>query len=301
VRVKTPSPFRGALLSALELGMPVLRKAQIYGIPEDAVEVKPDESALTWADREIEKILRSYLAMFGEVHGEEFGQFGDSDSDYLFILDPVDGTRTLINGDTGGASIIVYVYDKQERRIVASAIGRPGTGEVWLACDGKTEKYVWDGTQFIYVDECKVAAFESGTSQATVYTEYPPGTFARRGVQMLTEDGQVGLSARIRAAGFHHFAIGSNGTHHCLLAGGGQVAGVITTAIGGIQDLGGILMVENAGGLVRAFRMDAERELHDCDPHADLLMPGGYDFVVMAANDEIMERLIAALRQAAKL
>ena len=300
MKVPCPPTIPGILLHALWLGMPILRHVQIYGLGEADAEVKPDDSLVTYADRKIERVMREYLAAFGEVYGEEYGRFGDGEGDYLFVVDPVDGTRTLANGDAGGSSIIVYAYDKRTKRIVASAIGRPGTGEVWIAYDGITAKHVFDGEQFTHVKDCKVRTFIPDANRPTVYTEYPSGTFARRGgVRMLTEAGQLSLTTEIRRAGFHHFVIGSNGTHHSLLAGGGEVAGTITTAIGGIQDLGGILIVEGAGGVARAFRMGDDRQLHDCHPHEDLLMPGGYDFLVMAINDDVAERLTGMLRRAA--
>lgn len=289
------------LLQALKFGLPILRHAQIYGLAEGA-EVKSDDSLLTWVDRKIEEVMREYLANYGEVYGEEFGRFGNPDERYLFVIDPVDGTRTIVNHDMGGASIIVYVYDKHEKRIITSAIGRPGTGEVWLAHDGKTLRYQWGGSDsqfadFKYVKDCKVWTPAPGVQKATVYVDCRTD-FSRRGVPMLGNDGLDVLESSIRRAGYSQFGLGSNGTHHGVLANGGEVAGTLTVAIGGIQDLGGILLVENAGGVVRTFRMDGNRWLHDCHPHEDLLIPGGYDFLVMAVDECHLETLVGILRKA---
>ena len=65
-----------------------------------AVEDKPDESPVTIADRETEKRIREEIAARFPGHGifgEEFGK-RESDSEFTWIIDPIDGTRSFICG-----------------------------------------------------------------------------------------------------------------------------------------------------------------------------------------------------------
>ena len=64
-----------------------------------AVERKADASPVTEADRRCEEVIREHLlAEFPDhaIYGEEFGQRGESD--YLWLVDPIDGTRSFIRG-----------------------------------------------------------------------------------------------------------------------------------------------------------------------------------------------------------
>ncbi len=63
------------------------------------VEEKPDRSPVTIADRETEMAIRTRLeAEFPTeaIFGEEFGQSGDGPD--LWIIDPIDGTRSFLTG-----------------------------------------------------------------------------------------------------------------------------------------------------------------------------------------------------------
>lgn len=63
------------------------------------VETKADDSPVTRADREAEQAIRERLtAAFPEyaVFGEEYGMSGDADR--LWLIDPIDGTRSFIRG-----------------------------------------------------------------------------------------------------------------------------------------------------------------------------------------------------------
>lgn len=65
-----------------------------------AVEDKPDESPVTIADRETEQHIRNAIAERFPAHGifgEEYGR-SESDSEYTWIIDPIDGTRSFIAG-----------------------------------------------------------------------------------------------------------------------------------------------------------------------------------------------------------
>ena len=68
-----------------------------------AVDVKVDASPVTAADREAEGVMRALLAarcpdhaVFGEEQGFSPGRSGSSR--YMWVLDPIDGTKSFITG-----------------------------------------------------------------------------------------------------------------------------------------------------------------------------------------------------------
>ncbi len=63
-----------------------------------AVETKSDESPVTIADREAEREIRRVLgAAFPDhgYYGEEYGR-DDARSDFLWLIDPIDGTKSFV-------------------------------------------------------------------------------------------------------------------------------------------------------------------------------------------------------------
>ncbi|MCA9189213.1 MAG: histidinol phosphate phosphatase, partial [Planctomycetales bacterium] len=68
--------------------------------PDLHVECKSDNSPVTIADREAEQILREHvLAAFPDdsILGEEFGAVTGT-SEYRWVVDPIDGTKSFIAG-----------------------------------------------------------------------------------------------------------------------------------------------------------------------------------------------------------
>ena len=64
-----------------------------------AVEIKPDATPVTIADREAEDIIRSALKAAFPAHailGEERGR--DGEGEYLWLVDPLDGTKSFVRG-----------------------------------------------------------------------------------------------------------------------------------------------------------------------------------------------------------
>jgi histidinol-phosphatase len=86
-----------ALRAAREAGRVTLRH---FARPDLVVETKPDRSPVTVADRDAETTLRELIAgafpedaVLGEEHGEIPGTSG-----YRWVLDPIDGTKTFVQG-----------------------------------------------------------------------------------------------------------------------------------------------------------------------------------------------------------
>ncbi|WP_035026803.1 inositol monophosphatase family protein [Gemmobacter nectariphilus] len=100
-----------------------------------AVEAKADESPVTRADRAAEQALRAAIAArFPDhgIYGEEFG--GDTQGhDHLWVIDPVDGTKSFISGHPLWGMLLGHLY---QGRPVMGAVQMPVLGEVALGGPG---------------------------------------------------------------------------------------------------------------------------------------------------------------------
>lgn len=70
-----------------------------YAAQDFSVETKADRTPVTNADRDAETAIREVLlgafpqhAMLGEEHGRS------GDADFLWLVDPIDGTRAFVRG-----------------------------------------------------------------------------------------------------------------------------------------------------------------------------------------------------------
>ncbi|WP_269522484.1 inositol monophosphatase family protein [Coraliomargarita parva] len=94
-----------------------------YG-PEVEIERKSDATPVTLADRNAEKRIREILAERYPEHGiigEEYGRERE-DADFVWVLDPVDGTKSFISGVPLFATLIALLY---KGRPVIGAINQP--------------------------------------------------------------------------------------------------------------------------------------------------------------------------------
>ncbi|HEX6928809.1 MAG TPA: inositol monophosphatase family protein, partial [Gammaproteobacteria bacterium] len=64
-----------------------------------AVETKADDSPVTVADREAERVIREIIGRAFPQHaftGEELGASGESSAEYRWLVDPLDGTKSFV-------------------------------------------------------------------------------------------------------------------------------------------------------------------------------------------------------------
>lgn len=100
-----------------------------------AVERKADLSPVTIADRAIEAAMRAILARErpGDgIFGEEFGREG-AEARRLWVLDPIDGTKSFISGVPLFGTLIALVDDGIP---VLGVIDMPMLGETWIGAAG---------------------------------------------------------------------------------------------------------------------------------------------------------------------
>src|SRR5580658_5685034 len=100
------------------------------------VESKSDESPVTIADRECEKLIVAELQrVYPEdgLLGEE-GASRESSNGRKWIIDPIDGTRDFIRG-TGAWSVLIGLEERG--KVVAGFAYFPSTGEMYSAARGE--------------------------------------------------------------------------------------------------------------------------------------------------------------------
>ncbi|WP_424944862.1 inositol monophosphatase family protein [Aliiroseovarius crassostreae] len=100
------------------------------------IEFKSDESPVTQADRAVEAELRDYLAaMFPDhgIYGEEEG-IDTKDSRHLWVIDPIDGTRSFLSGHPLFGVLLAHLIDGQPE---IGVIGMPALDEVLIGVRGQ--------------------------------------------------------------------------------------------------------------------------------------------------------------------
>lgn len=100
------------------------------------VEGKDDLSPVTKADRETEKSLRALIEKefpAHGIHGEEWGITNES-AEYMWVLDPIDGTRAFICGKPVWGTLIALM---RKGKPILGVIDQPVTQERWIGATGK--------------------------------------------------------------------------------------------------------------------------------------------------------------------
>jgi inositol-phosphate phosphatase/L-galactose 1-phosphate phosphatase/histidinol-phosphatase len=101
-----------------------------------AVDDKSDSSPVTIADRGAEKVMRRLIEMAFPDHGiigEEYGA-QNADSDYVWVLDPIDGTKSFISGVPLFGTLIALTWRGQP---IMGIIDQPILNERWVGAIGQ--------------------------------------------------------------------------------------------------------------------------------------------------------------------
>ena len=108
----------------------------LFGNPALAVETKSDASPVTVADRGAEALLRQLIGKKFPGHGiigEEFGS-ENPDAEFVWVLDPIDGTKAFITGVPLFGTLIALLHHGQP---VLGCIHQPVLRQLMLG-DGTT-------------------------------------------------------------------------------------------------------------------------------------------------------------------
>ena len=100
------------------------------------VELKSDQTPVTVADRKAEEIIRGILlgkfpnhGFYGEEGGKEH-----EDADFLWLVDPIDGTKSFVGGYGMFSTQIALMH---QGRLVLGVSSAPAAGEIAWAVSGK--------------------------------------------------------------------------------------------------------------------------------------------------------------------
>lgn len=227
-----------------------------------AVDAKADASPVTIADREAEQVMRGMISAAFPTHGirgEEFG-LHQADAEWVWVLDPIDGTKSFVSGSLAFGTQIALLHGGQP---VLGLIDQPITGERWLGRAG--ESTLFNGAPAQTSDTELLA-------EAVVYTSAPDHFDA---------DQRGRFDALAKKARF------SRASHDCYAAGLLALGTVDLLLEGNVHDydiLPQLPIILGAGGIVT-----------DWDGRALTDAPR-FDTVLMAGNTRLHAAALAALR-----
>ena len=100
------------------------------------VEDKKDSSPVTIADRQSEAIMRELIAQHAPEHGILGEEYGPErlDAEWVWVLDPIDGTKAFITGKPSFGILIALLHFGKP---VLGIIDQPVTAERWVGASGR--------------------------------------------------------------------------------------------------------------------------------------------------------------------
>jgi histidinol-phosphatase len=254
------TPFLSAALAAAEAAAAIIRRLYAENI---AVEYKSDQSPVTRADVESERAIRAILAARFPDHGfygEETGR-ERSDAQYLWLVDPIDGTKAFVRRYPMFSTQIALMCSGE---LILGVSNAPLYGELAYAERGAG---AWLNGERVYVsrieriEECALSAGNLRTLASS---------------ERWSAYGRL-ISRVNRIRGYGDFL------HYHLLASG-RIDAVVESDVN-ILDIAALaVIVQEAGG-----------RFTDLDGHAVGLDTSS----VLAANGRLHEALLAALGPAA--
>ena len=123
-----------ALAAAVDAARAAARVALKYYRGGFAVILKPDDTPVTQADREAERVIIEILGRAFPEHGvlgEEFGGAGTTDT--RWIIDPIDGTKNFVRHIPLWATLIAL---EERGEITVGVVHNPVTGDLYTARRG---------------------------------------------------------------------------------------------------------------------------------------------------------------------
>jgi len=199
------------------------------------VSSKSDGTPVTIADLEIEQKVRSMIVdQYPEhgVYGEEEGE-DNTDSEWLWVIDPIDGTKSFATGKRTFGCLIALL---QDRKPVLGIIDMPSLDERWLGI--KDEPTLYNGQS---CRSAKTRSLEDATLNATT-----PDMFNSEEWAVFTRVSEV---VQFRQFGADCYAYG-------LLACGFTDL-VLEAGLGRFDYLALVPVIEGAGGCISDWRGDA--------------------------------------------
>lgn len=224
---------------------------------------KDDQSPVTIADKEAEEAMVKVIqenfpshAIFGEENG---WRCKEKSADYVWVLDPIDGTKSFITGKPLFGTLISLLY---KGKPIVGVIDQPILGERWIGLKGR--RTALNG-QEVSTRSCAELA------QAYMYTTSP---------HLFIGEAELAF-ARVRSK-VKVPLYGCDCYAYALLATG-FVDLVVESGLKPYDFLSLIPVIEGAGGVITDWRGD---ELH-WEASADSQAPS---FNVVAAGDKLVHQ-----------
>ena len=201
-----------------------------FGALDLAVATKPDLTPVTEADEAVERALRGRLAEHSRAHavlGEEYGHDEGDGSEYRWIIDPIDGTKSYVRGLPVWATLLALEHAGE---LVLGVVSAPALRARWWAARGQ-------------------GAFRDGRPVAVSRV----GALADAHLSFAWDTNEAfdrdGLAARLLALGRRCWRVRAFGDfwHHVLVAEGAIDISIDPAAA--LWDLAAVtVIVEEAGG-----------------------------------------------------
>ena len=168
------------LNAAIEAGVKAIKGIlEIYNTNFD-VEIKDDNSPVTLADKNADKVIREYLhnkyPEYAFLTEESTDNKERLNNDYVWIVDPVDGTKDFVARDGGFTTNIALAY---KHEAVVGVVVVPLTGEIYYAAKGLGAFYRHQGiTKRIHVNDkldnliVYKSVFHSTKQEEVMYEKY---------------------------------------------------------------------------------------------------------------------------------
>jgi inositol-phosphate phosphatase / L-galactose 1-phosphate phosphatase / histidinol-phosphatase len=219
------------------------------------VMTKADQSPVTIADREAEVELRRMVALAYPQHGiigEEFPA-ERREADYIWVFDPIDGTKSFITGRPLFGTLIALLH---HGRPILGIIDHPALGERWIGIAGRPTTFQGKAAHVRACPDLSRAVL-AASSPHMFGSEAAALSFHRvRAEVRLTMYGADCYAYGLLASGFHDLVIEANCGIHDFLA----LAPVIEGAGGLVTDWAGRALGLDSGDKVLAA---GDRRMHE--------------------------------------
>jgi len=192
---------------------------------------KQDSSEVTEIDQNTEtaisSVLRGAFPEFG-IYGEELGVSGPSGAEFVWVIDPIDGTTNFIRGVPVWGSLIALVHNEVP---VLGVVSAPALGMRWWASIGQGAFFNDTRIYVSHVDDI---------SQAHVSTTPNAGWHKAGGLPALQ---QLQVDS-LRSRGFGDF------WQHMLVAQGAIDVAIDAIGVAPYDNAAIYPIVQEAGGII---------------------------------------------------
>jgi histidinol phosphatase-like enzyme (inositol monophosphatase family) len=206
----------------------VIRRYHNFGVN---IEAKADESPVTIADRTAEKVMRALIEERYPEHGiagEEFGKVRE-DAEFVWSLDPIDGTKAFITGSPRFGTLIGLVENGSP---VLGVIDMPVLNERWIG--GKGYMTRMNGTP-VTVRPCE-------SLSGAILSATSPSMF----------DGVEEIYAEMRAA--TRYQVFGGDCHSFATLASGHVDLCVEAGLQDYDFLAVVPVIEAAGGIITDWK-----------------------------------------------